>query len=72
MLTAFLLFVACVVIMIVTSLIFPQPLKDEARNLIWETWTEPLRVKCGSGLSDYRVMSVVIIVIFSLLYIAFR
>jgi SSS family solute:Na+ symporter len=72
MLTAFLLFVACVVIMIVTSLIFPEPLKEEARSLVWENWTEPLRVKCGSGLSDYRVVSVVIVVIFASLYIAFR
>ena len=72
MLTAFLLFVACVVIMIVTSLIFPEPLKDEARDLIWDHWTQPLRVKCGSGLADYRVASVLIIVIFAVLYIVFR
>ena len=72
MLVAFLLFVACVVIMVVTSLLTPEPLKDEARDLVWENWSEPLRVKCGSGLSDYRVMSAVIVVIFAALYIVFR
>ena len=72
MLVAFLLFVACVVIMVVTSLLTPEPLKDEARDLVWENWSEPLRVKCGSGLSDYRVMSAVIVAIFATLYIVFR
>ncbi len=59
-------------VMIVTSLIYPQPLKDAARDLVWGNWTEPLRVKCGSGLSDYCVTSAMIVVIFALLYIAFR
>ena len=72
MLMAFLLFLACVVIMIVTTFLFPEALKDEARDLVWENWTEPLRVKCGTGLSDYRVMSVVIVVIFAVLYFLFR
>jgi SSS family solute:Na+ symporter len=72
MLVAFLLFVACVVIMVVTSLLTPEPLKDEARGLVWESWNEPLQVKCGSGLSDYRVMSAVIVAIFATLYFVFR
>jgi SSS family solute:Na+ symporter len=72
MLIAFLLLVACIVIMVVATFLFPAPLKDEARSLVWENWTEPLRVKCGSGFSDYRVMSSVILVIFITLYIIFR
>ncbi len=72
MLMAFLLLVACLVIMVVTSLLFPEALKTEARTLVWESWGEPLRVKCGSGLSDYRIMSGVILVIFVALYVVFR
>jgi SSS family solute:Na+ symporter len=72
MLMAFLLFVACVLIMVATTYLFPEPLKAEARDLVWENWTEPLRSRCGSGLSDYRVMSVVIVLIFAGLYLAFR
>jgi SSS family solute:Na+ symporter len=72
MLIAFLLLVACFLIMAVTSFLFPEPLKAEARPLVWENWSEPLRVKCGSGLSDYRVMSAVILVIFIALYAVFR
>ena len=72
MLVAFLLFVACVLVMIVTSFLFPEALKEEARPLVWEDWSEPLRVKCGSGLSDYRIMSAVIALIFVALYVVFR
>jgi SSS family solute:Na+ symporter len=52
MLTAFLLLVACVVIMVAVTFIVPGKLKVEAQSLVWENWTEPLRVKCGTGLSD--------------------
>ncbi len=72
MLVAFGLLVICLVIMVVTTFLFPAPLKAEAKPLIWESWTEPLRAKCGSGLSDYRVMSAVILVVFIALYVIFR
>jgi SSS family solute:Na+ symporter len=72
MLSAFLLLVVCLVIMAVMTFLFPEALKPEARTLVWENWSEPLRVKCGSGLSDYRVMSAVILVIFIALYVVFR
>ena len=58
--------------MVVTTFLFPESLKDEAKDLVWDNWTEPLRVKCGSGLSDYRVMSAMIAVIFAVLYFLFR
>jgi SSS family solute:Na+ symporter len=72
MLASFGIFCLCVVIQIIASLVLAEPLKDEARALVWENWTEPLRVKCGSGLSDYRIMSAVVLVIFVALYAVFR
>lgn len=72
MFIAFLLLVACIVIMVVATFLFPAPLKDEAKPLIWNSVTEPLRVECGSGLSDYRVMSAVVVVVFAALYMIFR
>jgi SSS family solute:Na+ symporter len=72
MLIAFLLLVACLVIMVAATFLFPAPFKPEAKTLVWESWSEPLRVKCGSGLSDYRVMSVVVLVVFAVLYFIFR
>src|SRR6266446_10375691 len=48
MLIAFLLLVACLGIMVVTTHLFPEPLKAEARLLVWENWREPLRVEAGA------------------------
>jgi solute:Na+ symporter, SSS family len=73
MLIAFWLFVACLAIMIVTTFLLPEPLKAEAGLLTWENWREPLRSKAGGrGLVDYRVVSVVILLVFIGLYFLFR
>jgi SSS family solute:Na+ symporter len=72
MLASFGLFCLCVVIQVVASVVIAEPPKEEAKPLVWEHWTEPLRVKCGSGLSDYRIMSGLVLVVFVLLYLFFR
>ena len=72
MLIAFLLLLACLAIMVTTTFRFPEPLKDEARPLVWEDWREPLRGRCGTGLSDYRVVSALIFAVFVALYLVFR
>ncbi|MCU0785188.1 MAG: sodium/solute symporter [Verrucomicrobia bacterium] len=72
MLASFGIFCLCVIIQVIASLVLAEPLKDEAKTLVWEHWTEPLRVKCGRGLSDYRVMSAVVLVTFVVLYLIFR
>ena len=73
MLIAFWLFVACVAIMVITTLWFPEPLKAEARLLVWENWREPLRSSAGGrGLADYRAVSVVLLLVFIGLYFVFR
>lgn len=57
MLIAFLLLVACMLIMVATTWMFPEPLKAEARILVWENWREPLRGEAGGhGLGNYRVL----------------
>ncbi len=73
MLIAFLLLVACLVIMAATTFMYPEPLKDEARPLIWEDWREPLRGEAGGrGLGNYRVLTVVVLATFVVLYLIFR
>jgi solute:Na+ symporter, SSS family len=72
MLASFGLCCLCVLIQILASLVLAEPLKAEAEPLVWKGWTEPLRMRCGSGLSDYRVMSGVVLAIFVALYLIFR
>jgi hypothetical protein len=73
MLIAFLLLVACLVIMIATTFMFPEALKPEARPLIWEDWREPLRGEAGGhGLANYRLATVAVLLVFAVLYFIFR
>jgi len=72
MLASFGLFCLCVIIQVIASVIIAEPLKEEAKTLVWGHWTEPLRVKCGSGLSDYRIMSGLVVAVFVFLYLFFR
>ena len=72
MLVAFVLLVICVAIMVATTLIFPEPFKAEAKLLVWENWREPLRGEAGGrGLGNYRVLAVLILVVFIALYFSF-
>ena len=72
MMASFGIFCICVVTLVLVSLVLRESLKEEAKPLVWEHWTEPLRVRCGSGLSDYRVLSGTVLVIFVVLYFIFR
>lgn len=73
MMIAFLLFVTCSAILIVVSLIMPEPVKEAALPLIWEDWKEPLRSQAGGrGLGNYRLASVAVVAVFATLYFVFR
>ena len=73
MLIAFLLLLACLGIMVVTSLLFPEPLKKEAQPLVWEDWREPLRSETrGRGLGNYRFAACAVLSTFIVLYIILR
>jgi SSS family solute:Na+ symporter len=73
MLIAFGLLVVCLGIMVVTTFIFPEPLKPEAKLLVWDSWLEPLRGNAGGrGLGNYRVLAGAILAVFVVLYFVFR
>jgi SSS family solute:Na+ symporter len=73
MLVAFVLLLACIAIMVLTTFLFPEPFKAEARLLVWENWREPLQNKTGArGLGDFRVLAAVIVAIFIALFLIFR
>ena len=72
MMTAFYLLVMCGLLMIAASYFFPEPLKEEAKTLVWRSWHEPLIGEAGGqGLADYRVLSVIVIAVFIILYYSF-
>ena len=73
MITSFYLCLLCGMWIVVASRLQPEPLKDEARALVWTDWREPLRGAAhGHGLGNYRVLSFVVVAAFVLLYILFR
>lgn len=73
MLLAFYLLVVCCGIMVTVSLYRPEPLKDEARALVWEDWREPLRGEAhGHALGNYRILAGLVLTAFVVLYISFR
>jgi hypothetical protein len=73
MLIAFLLLAACLLFMVAASFLFPEPLKAEARPLVWTDWREPLRGEAGGrGPGNYRLATVAVLVVFVLLYVLFR
>ncbi|HEY5914564.1 MAG TPA: sodium/solute symporter [Verrucomicrobiae bacterium] len=73
MLIAFLLLVVCLAIMLGMTFIFPEPLKPEAATLVWEDWREPLRGSPGGrGLGNYRLAAGAVLLVFAMLYVAFR
>ena len=69
MLTTFVLCVICCMIFAVASRLYPEPLKEEARLLVWENAREPLR---GEAHGHYRVLAAVVAALFILLYALFR
>jgi SSS family solute:Na+ symporter len=73
MMTAFYLLLVCSALMTAASYIFPEPLKEESKALVWKSWREPLRGEPGGGwLGDYRVLSGVVVALFIVLYYLFR
>jgi solute:Na+ symporter, SSS family len=72
MMASFYLLLICSAILLVGSYLLPEPLKEEARPLVWDNWLQPLaRTSVGRGLGDYRVMSLIVLVTFVVLYILF-
>jgi hypothetical protein len=73
MMASFWLCALCGTVMVTASLLYPEPLKEEAEMLVWEDWREPLRGEAhGHGLGNYRILSAVVVLTFIVLYAVFR
>lgn len=71
MLTAFYLWVICMLIHVVVSLMRPQKLTTDLDQLCWKSPLEPLRDQKWRGLKDYRAISALLICTMVALYYVF-
>ncbi|HVU58087.1 MAG TPA: sodium/solute symporter [Puia sp.] len=71
MMMAFYLFLACLLIQIVFSYIYPAQHTDASATLYWRSPLEPLRDKGWRGLGNYKWLSVLLLAIMILLYCIF-
>jgi SSS family solute:Na+ symporter len=72
MMMAFYLFVICVLIQVTLSYAYPATHTEESSALYWRSPWEPLRGKAWSGLGNYKVLSVLLVVIMVVLFYIFR
>jgi SSS family solute:Na+ symporter len=72
MFTAFILFLACLGIMIGMSFAFPETLKPEAAALVWDRWCDPLRRHGPTSRIDDRLLAALVFALFVGLYAIFR
>ncbi|MFH1716976.1 MAG: sodium:solute symporter [Planctomycetota bacterium] len=71
MVISFLLAAACGLIMVVVSLLCPEPLTEEKNKLVWKSFMEPLREKGWPGIGNYKLLSAVLALSMIALYIIF-
>ena len=72
MMKAFWIFCVCSILMVAISLASPQELTPEQMKLCWASPLDPIRQPGWPGIFDYRVLSLVLVVIMALLYTVFR
>lgn len=72
MMIAFYLLCACIVMQAVFSLIWPAGESERASKLYWKTPLEPLKSPGWPGLGNYRLLTVLLIIVMAALYYAFR
>jgi len=69
---AFYLFCFCFLMQVTLSYIFPVQHTAESAKLFWKSPWEPLRSPAWAGLGNYKVLSVLLILIMSVLFWVFR
>ena len=71
MMAAFYLFVICMAIMIVLSLLRPHKHTDESAELVWKSPLEALSGKAWPGIGNYKFLSALLFVTMVTLYVIF-
>lgn len=72
MMMAFYLFVTCVIIQVIFSYAFPVVHTKESEMLYWRSLMEPLRGPAWKGIGNYKLLTILLIVIMITLYTVFK
>jgi SSS family solute:Na+ symporter len=72
MMMAFYLLVICVVIQVSLSYYYPVEHTADSSKLYWKSPWEPLADKGWKGIGNYKVLSVILLLLMTILYIVFR
>lgn len=72
MMMAFYLFVACLIMQIVFSYVYPVQHTEESEKLYWKSIWEPLQSRGWSGIGNYKVLSMVLLLLMGVLFWIFR
>jgi len=72
MMMAFYLFVACLIIQVLFSFVYPVAHTRVSDGLYWKSPLEPLRGEGWKGIGNYKLLSVLLLAIMVLLYILFQ
>jgi SSS family solute:Na+ symporter len=72
MMMAFYLFVACLVMQVIFSYMYPVVHTDESKVLYWKSPWEPLKGKAWTGIGNYKLLSLLLLGIMVVLYWIFK
>ena len=72
MMMAFYLFVACLVMQVIFSYMYPVVHTDESKVLYWKSPWEPLKGKAWPGMGNYKLLSLLLLGIMVVLYWIFK
>ena len=72
MMMAFYLFVACLVMQVIFSYMYPVVHTEESKLLYWKSPWEPLKGKAWSGVGNYKLLSILLLGIMVVLYWIFK
>lgn len=72
MIMAFYLFLVCALMQIILSFLYPVQHNTESELLYWKSPLEPLGGPAWKGLGNYRVLTGLLILIVTMLYVIFR
>lgn len=72
MMMAFYLFIACVIIQVSLSYFFPVHHTEESNTLYWKSPLEPLQDNGWKGIGNYKILSLILLVVMIILFSVFH